>query len=92
MYAAELHRTDVLNLLGRLVNLRRHGLMADDIPVQFLQDRIAVLLPAAEFPPARQVRLNGQFQCLLTERGGHGYLDFVDDWRGAESLLDAGFH
>jgi hypothetical protein len=92
MSASELDRTDVLNTLDRLVNLRRRGLRADDIPVQYLQDRIAVLLPSAAFPPAEQIRVNGQFQHLMTKRGGHAYLDFVEDWRGAETLLDAGFH
>lgn len=92
MYAADLHRADVLDMLGRLVDLKWHGLRAEDIPVQFLQNRIAVLLPAPAFPPDQQVKLNGKFQCLMTARGAHAYLDFVDDWRGAETLLDGGFH
>lgn len=92
MYATDLQRADVLDLLGRLVNFRWKDLRVEDIPVQFLQNRIAVLLPASAFPPDEQVRLNGKFQHLMTQRGAHAYLDFVDDWRGAETLLDAGFH
>lgn len=85
-------REDVLKVLTRLISLRWRGLKAEDIPVRFMQDRIAVLLPAAKFVEDEQIRLDGKFQHLMTQRGAHAFLDFVVDWKGAQTTLDAGFH
>ncbi len=85
-------RDDVLKVLTRLISLRWRGLKAEDIPVQFMQDRIVVLLPAAKFVEDEQIRLGGKFQHLMTQRGAHAFLDFVESWKGAATKLDGGFH
>lgn len=86
----QLTRDDVLATLTKIVSLRWRGLKAADVPVRFMEDRIAVLLPATAFAADARVRLNGKFQHLMTKQGAHAYLDFVEDWRGAETRLDGG--
>ncbi len=85
-------RDEVLKVLGRLVNLRWRGLDTKDIPIQFLGQRIAVVLPADKFTNDEQIRLDGKFQHLMTQRNAHAFLDFVPTWSGLETPMDGGFH
>ena len=85
-------RDDVLQVLSKLISFRWRGLKADEIPVRFIKDRIAVLLPAEKFVEDEQIRLDGKFQHLMTQRGAHAFLDFVVDWKGADSTIDGGFN
>lgn len=85
-------RDDVLDVLDKVASLKRRGLDRKDIPVQFLEDRVAVVLPAGEFTPDERIRLGGKFQMLMTHRKrAHAFLDFSEDWRGLETGLRAGF-
>jgi hypothetical protein len=93
MNAAQVSRDDVLSVLGRIINLRWRGIDAKDVPIRQMQDRIAVLLPAGKFTDDEGIKLNGKFQHLMTQRGAHAYLDFVEgDWKGTATTLDGGFH
>jgi hypothetical protein len=85
-------RTDVLDLLGQLISYRWRGLSRDDIPVHFWRDRVAVILPERAFSPDDCIRLDGQFQCLMTSRGEHGFLDFASNWQGIHTPVKQGFN
>lgn len=85
-------RDDVLKVLGSLVSFRWRGLDAKDIPVHFIQNRIAVILPADKFTDDEQVKIEGKFQHLMTQRGAHAYLDFTRPWNGLATKLDGGFN
>jgi hypothetical protein len=86
-------RDDVLDILDKVVGLKRRGVDRADVPVHFLQDRVAVLLPADAFPPDQQIRLEGKFQNLMTTRKrAHAFLDFVDHWDGQNTRLRGGFN
>ena len=85
-------RDDVLKVFGRLVSLRWRGIEAAELPVLFMQDRIALVLPAEKFTDDEQIRLTGKFQHLMTQRGAHAYLDFAKEWRGLETRLSGGFN
>ncbi|MEB3195713.1 MAG: hypothetical protein VKP62_00775 [Candidatus Sericytochromatia bacterium] len=85
-------RADVLRVLARVVRLGGRGLRLDEVPIQFLEKRIAVVLPADRFTADEQVRLNGKFQHLMTQLGAHAYLDFAENWKGLQTTLDGGFH
>lgn len=92
MTAATPHtRDEVLKVLARLVNLRWRGLDAKTIPVQFIRDSIAVVLPADKFTDDERIRLEGKFQYLMTQRGAHAYLNFVPVWNGLATKIEGGF-
>lgn len=85
-------RDDVLNVLDKVVRLKGRGLKRDDVPVKFLQNRVAVVLPAEKFTPDERIRLDGKFQNLVTTRlKGHAFLDFADDWKGLDTAIRGGF-
>lgn len=90
--APALTREDVLKVLGRIVSLRWRGIKEQDVPVLFMKDRVAVVLPAHKFVEDEQIRLDGKFQHLMTQRGAHGFIDFAVDWKGRETRLDGGFN
>lgn len=85
-------RDEVLNVLQRVVPLRRRRIDPSDVAVHFMQKRIGVVLPAEQFPADVRVRLDGQFQYLMTQKhGAHAFLDFSDQWKGRDTALTAGF-
>ena len=87
-------RDDVLKVLGTIISYRWRRLDAKEIPVQFLPNRIAVMLPAEKFTDDEQVKIEGKFQHLMTQKGAHAYLDFVPagHWQGLATKLDGGFN
>jgi hypothetical protein len=85
-------RDDVLDVLDKVAGLKRRGLDRQDIPVQFIEDRVAVVLPADKFTPDEKIRLGGKFQNLMTNRkGAHAFLDFSENWKGLSTGLRGGF-
>ena len=85
-------RDDVLDVLDKVASLKRRGLDRKDIPVQFLEDRVAVVLPAGEFTPDERIRLGGKFQMLMTHRTrALAFLYFSEAWGGLETGLRGGF-
>ena len=90
--AAPITREEVLNVLARLVSLKWRGIKPQDVPVQFMGSRIAVVLPAEKFVEDEQIRLGGKFQHLMTQRGAHGFLDFAVEWKGIDTRLNDGFN
>lgn len=85
-------RDQVLDVLDGLSPLRRKGLNRADLPVQFMESRIAVMLPADKYSHDERIRLEGKFQHRMTDQHGqHAYLDFVDNWNGLSSKLTGGF-
>ncbi|MEB3285764.1 MAG: hypothetical protein VKN33_10805 [Candidatus Sericytochromatia bacterium] len=86
------HRAEVLDVLTRLFNLRWRGLKMEDIPVQFLGKRIAVILPAKAFTADEQIKIEGKFQHLMAQRGWSAFIDFAENWEGAQTRLDGGFN
>ena len=85
-------REDVMKVLSKLISFWWRGLKADEIPVRIMEGRIAVLLPAEKFVDDEQIKLDGKFQHLMTQRGAHAYLDFVADWKGVDTTIDGGFN
>lgn len=84
-------RDQVLDVLELYAPLRRRRIDRAQVPVHFMQNRIAVVLPYERFPVDQQTLLDGKFQNTMTRRfGQHAYLDFVHDWRGLETPLTAG--
>lgn len=92
MPATAIQRDEILRVLSGLFNLRWRGLRAEEIPIQFLEKRIAVVLPAAPFTADEQIKIEGKFQHLMARRGVSAFLDFVEDWRGLATRLDTGFN
>lgn len=85
-------RDDVLNVLDKVVRLKGRGVSRDDVPVKFMQNRVAVVLPAEKFTPDERIRLEGKFQNLVTTRlKGHAFLDFADEWSGLNTAIRGGF-
>jgi hypothetical protein len=85
-------RDDVLDVLDKVVRLKGRGVARADVPVKFMEDRVAVVLPAEKFTPDERIRLEGKFQNLVTTRlRGHAFLDFADDWNGLEPAIRGGF-
>ena len=86
-------RDEVLDNIDRFVSLSRRKIDRKDVPVQFLEDRVAVVLPAERFTPDEQIRLEGKVQnWMSTQRHAHVFLDFVQDWRGLDSRMKGGFN
>ena len=89
--ANDMTRDEVLDSLDTLVKFKSRHLDRNQVPVQFLQNRIAVVLPAEFFTPDEQIKLQGKFQYLMTTKKGlHAYLDFSSNWRGLETPLQRG--
>ena len=86
-------RDQVLDVLDRLAPLKRKKIDRQQVPVQFLEDRIAVVLPAERYTEQEMRHFNAQFQYLMTTRlNAHAFLDFTPDWRGLDSTLRGGFN
>lgn len=90
--ATIIQRDEILRVLSGLFSLRWRGLRAEEIPVQFLEKRIAVVLPAEAFTADEQIKIEGKFQHLMARRGISAFLDFVKDWQGLKTKLDTGFN
>lgn len=85
-------RDDVLDVLDKVAGLKRRGVDRRDIPVQFIENRVAITLPADKFTPDEKIRLGGKFQNLMTNRkGAHAFLDFSENWIGLKTRLTGGF-
>lgn len=85
-------RDEILDLLDSFAHLKRRRVDRRQVPVYFLQNRIAVVLPAYAFSPDEHIKLDGRFQLTMTQRHGlHAYLDFSNAWRGLETPLQKGF-
>lgn len=86
-------RDEVLDVLDKLSPLKRKRLDRGHVPVHFMKDRIAVLLPAESYTSDERIKLEGKFQYMMTQKkGAHAYLDFADDWKGLETKLTGGFN
>lgn len=89
-----LTREDVLDVLESVAPLKRRKLDRADIPVLFLKNRIAVVLPREAFAADERIKLDGKFQNTMTIRKqAHGYLDFAppSQWKGLATTLKGGF-
>jgi len=89
---ATVQRSEVLRVLGTLINWRWRGLQPEDIPVQFMGKRIAVLLPASAFTADEQIKVEGKIQHKMARQGLSAFIDFVENWKGLGSKLDTGFN
>jgi hypothetical protein len=86
-------RDDVLDILDKVVGLKGRGLTRAEVPVKFMQNRVAVVLPAEKFSPDQQIRLEGKFQNLMTTRlHAHAFVDFAGTWAGLDTPMRAGFN
>jgi hypothetical protein len=86
-------REDVLTILNSISSFKRKGIDIAQVPVQFLRNRIAVILPQEAYSPDEQVRLDGRFQNRMTmEQGVSAFIDFVPLWKGLATPLNKGFH
>lgn len=86
-------RDEVLDVLDKLSPLKRKRIDRGHVPVQFLKDRIAVVLPADAYTSDERIKLGGKFQYMMTQKkGAHAYLDFADEWKGLETRLQEGFN
>jgi hypothetical protein len=89
-----LTRDEVLDVLDGLSKLKRRGIERADVPVLFLKNRIAVLLPEDAYAADEQIRLDGKFQNQMTTlKRAHAYLDFVpqERWKGQSTAMQGGF-
>ncbi|HEY9724618.1 MAG TPA: hypothetical protein V6D47_21630 [Oscillatoriaceae cyanobacterium] len=85
-------RDEILDLIDSFAKLKRRRIDRRQVPVYFLQNRIAVVLPAQAFTDDEHNKFDGRFQLLMTQRHGlHAYLDFSNTWRGLETPLQKGF-
>ncbi|MDB5099596.1 MAG: hypothetical protein JWM80_4017 [Cyanobacteria bacterium RYN_339] len=87
-------RDEVLDVLDALSPLKRRKLDRADIPVLFMKNRIAVLLPAERYVADVRIKLDGKFQNTMTIRKqAHAFLDFVPEaqWKGQATTLEGGF-
>jgi hypothetical protein len=86
-------RDDVLTLLNSISAFKRKRIDVTQVPVQFLRNRIAVILPQEAYSPDEQIRLDGRFQNRMTmEQGVSAFIDFVPHWHGLTTPLSKGFH
>lgn len=84
-------RDEVLDVLDFLVPLKRRRIDRSHVPVQFIRDRIAVILPKAAFTQDERIRLEGKFQYMMRQqKNASAYLDFVHDWKGLDTRLEHG--
>jgi hypothetical protein len=84
-------RDEVLDVLDKLSPLKRKKLDRATVPVQFIQNRIAIVLPAASYTADERIRLAGKFQYLMTQtKGQHAFLDFADNWLGLDTTMREG--
>ncbi len=85
-------RDEVLTVLDRVVRLKGRQIRPEEVPVQFMRDRIAVVLPAEKFRADERIILDGMFQDLMSRQKAHAFLDFATDWRGLATPLNHGFN
>jgi hypothetical protein len=86
-------RDDVLDVLDKVFGLKGRGIARADVPVKFMQNRVAVVLPAEKYSPDQQIRLEGKFQNLMTTRlHAHAFVDFSTSWSGLDTPMRIGFN
>lgn len=84
-------RDEVLDVLDKLSPLKRKKLDRATVPVQFMEGRIAVVLPSASYTADERIRLGGKFQHIMTQtKGAHAFLDFADNWKGISTTMREG--